>query len=295
MSSNFWGTNTDNIDLERAKNSLITDLKYLMSLGFVESHRSHNTGIGKTIEDLMDVEENNLSVPDYKGCIELKSQRAFTGSMLSLFTKSPSYPSRANNTLRERFGHPTDDSIHNVLHTTIKHSEFNRLYNTWGFKLDIDEENRRLILLIKNLATNEIEDFQPYWNFDDLNPKITEKCSLIAYITADTKTVDDIEYFHFKKVVLLSGLTSEKFFNSIREDLILFDIRIGAYKSGKHIGKSHDHGSGFRVKRANLSRIFDIEEISLDESRDTTNDLDVINDSQKGKRESFIQKKLKDF
>jgi hypothetical protein len=32
---------------------------------------------------------------------------------------------------------------------------------------------------------------------------------------------------------------------------VMFDFRIGAYKSGKMIGKPHDHGSGFRIKKKN--------------------------------------------
>ena len=37
------------------------DFLDVKSKGFVESHRKHNTGIGKTFEDLVGVEENNIN------------------------------------------------------------------------------------------------------------------------------------------------------------------------------------------------------------------------------------------
>jgi len=36
----------------------------------------------------------------------------------------------------------------------------------------------------------------------------------------------------------------------------MFDIRIGVYHSGKSAGRTHDHGSGFRIKRENFNEIY---------------------------------------
>ena len=134
MCSNFWASPKKNIDLKKAKESFINDFKKVFLLGYVPSHRKHNTGIGKTFEDLMDIQENNLSTADYKGHIELKAQRALTGSMLTLFTKSPSYPPGANSYLRENYGSLDPKFGFKILHTTIKNSKFNDFKGKWGFK-----------------------------------------------------------------------------------------------------------------------------------------------------------------
>jgi len=63
----------------------------------VRTHRSGNTGIGKTLEDLLGIEENNIPGPD-GAMIELKSSRKSATSMMSLFTKSP-LPKSANTEL----------------------------------------------------------------------------------------------------------------------------------------------------------------------------------------------------
>jgi hypothetical protein len=36
----------------------------------------------------------------------------------------------------------------------------------------------------------------------------------------------------------------------------MYDIRIGSYKTGSNYGKVHDHGSGFRVRKENMSDVF---------------------------------------
>ena len=55
----------------------------IKSKGFVPSKRIHDTGIGKTFEDLMNIVENNVKVADYKGFLELKSKRALSESMVT--------------------------------------------------------------------------------------------------------------------------------------------------------------------------------------------------------------------
>ncbi|GAH74179.1 unnamed protein product [marine sediment metagenome] len=67
---------------------LIHELKAIKEMSFIRTHRSGNTGIGKTIEDLLGIEENNVPGPN-AGMIELKSARRNVSSMLTLFTKSP--------------------------------------------------------------------------------------------------------------------------------------------------------------------------------------------------------------
>ena len=41
----------------------------------------------------------------------------------------------------------------------------------------------------------------------------------------------------------------------------MLDIRIGVYKSGQYFGKTHDHGTGFRIKESDLECLYDIFEL----------------------------------
>ena len=51
-------------------------------MGFVDSRRIHDTEIGKTAEDLLDIVENNKTTADYGGLIELKSHRELSEAMV---------------------------------------------------------------------------------------------------------------------------------------------------------------------------------------------------------------------
>ncbi|OGY92789.1 MAG: hypothetical protein A3H70_00375 [Candidatus Komeilibacteria bacterium RIFCSPLOWO2_02_FULL_48_11] len=64
-------------------------LEEIKKMGFVETHRSGNTGIGKTLEDLLKIKENNIPLPDIGEVAELKSYRKSAQSMMTLFTLEP--------------------------------------------------------------------------------------------------------------------------------------------------------------------------------------------------------------
>ena len=64
-------------------------LRKIKKMGFVKTHRSGNTGIGKTLEDLLGIKENNIPLHDITGVAELKAYRRDAGSMLTLFTLEP--------------------------------------------------------------------------------------------------------------------------------------------------------------------------------------------------------------
>ena len=68
---------------------LVEKLKKIKEQGFIQTNRAGNTGIGKTLEDLLDIPENNIPLPDIEGVAELKAYRRDAGSMLTLFTLEP--------------------------------------------------------------------------------------------------------------------------------------------------------------------------------------------------------------
>jgi len=43
---------------------IIKKLKAIKKMGYIETHRAGNTGIGKTLEDLLSIKENNVPGPN---------------------------------------------------------------------------------------------------------------------------------------------------------------------------------------------------------------------------------------
>src|SRR3989344_8982253 len=135
------------------------DFLVIKNKGFVLSNRSHDTGIGKTFEDLIGIIENNNSLADYGGVLELKSSRELSNSMVTLFTKTPTHPKGVNSILRETYGEPDQKAGGlKTVHSTFSALKFNTFFGKFGFKLQIDEDKRRIYLLVKNLKTDMIEN-----------------------------------------------------------------------------------------------------------------------------------------
>jgi len=85
-------------------------------MGYIKTHRIGDTGIGKTLEDLLGISENNIAGPDFD-IYELKSARKLTSSMLTLFTKVPQ-PKGANKTLLELFGYRARKKLSQISDTS---------------------------------------------------------------------------------------------------------------------------------------------------------------------------------
>ena len=137
---------------------IIQAFKKVKALGWVKSHRSNNTGIGKTFEDYIGVIENNLNEPDLYG-FEIKSHRAESSSFVTLFTKSPSYPSKgANAYLKDRYGSNYPDSQRKKLHTSIFADRYNTYEGKFSFRLMNVADERRIYIGVYTLGEDELID-----------------------------------------------------------------------------------------------------------------------------------------
>jgi hypothetical protein len=73
-----------------SKESLIKELIEISDRGWILNTRCGNSGgIGNTLEDLLEIEENNLPIPNAAEW-ELKTQRKNTSSLITLFHSEPS-------------------------------------------------------------------------------------------------------------------------------------------------------------------------------------------------------------
>ena len=237
------------------------DFLVIKEKGWVASNRTHDTGIGKTFEDLMGIVENNNFLADYKDLLELKSSRELGQAMITLFTDAPTHPKKVNSLLREKYGQKDTEFGIKTIHSTFSAVKFNSFIEKFGFMLEVNEANRKILIKIKDLQNNKIDELEIYYTFEDLKEIIEKKCKYIAYIKAQSKKDGEKEFFKFNKAILLSGLIFEKFIDCVKKGLIVYDIRLGVYRSGKNKGKAHDHGSGFRILKSNISKVFDVKEL----------------------------------
>jgi len=221
---------------------IVKALRELSEKGWIKSNRSHNTGIGKTMEDYLGITENNIALPDF-GVMELKSQRLGTVSMMTLFTKSPE--GITNSEIRKRFGYPDPEFPKvKILHQTISDGKINKM----GFQATINEKQGKLLILKKGKLLG-------YYSLAFLKKKAIEKIGDgLILVRAETKKIQGTEYFHYKDAYVLKEIDPTKFLAHSK-----YDIRLGVYHSGKNAGKPHDHGSAFRLTEKSLTLLFKIQ------------------------------------
>jgi len=236
---------------------IIADFKRIKKLGFVEDRRSNNRdgGIGNTYEDLLGIRENNLTSADYLG-YEIKSKRQVNSSYLSLFCKTPSYPKGANSYLREIYGENKDSNYPEMkkLYASVFGHRYSEIYGKYKMKLEINYPQEKLFLHINDFNLHSLDNV--FWTFNDLK-KASAKIKSLILVLAKERNQNGKRFYHYHKAEIYHKFSFDKLLKSIRNGEIMFDIRIGIRNSGKNKGKTHDHGSGFRIKRENLKNIYE--------------------------------------
>ena len=229
----------------------------IKNLGWIRTHRAGTTGIGKTLEDLLGIDENNIQGPDF-GQYELKSMRKNANSMLTLITKSPDEPAGANTQLRLNYGYSSSayDNDEKVLHSTLSATRFTPIANT-GHSLKVSCTEERINII------NENYEVVASWLIDNLKAVMDRKLSdQFVFVRASSRGTGVNEEFLYEEAYLLDGFNSQSIIDLINEGQIFVDLRIGQYHNGPNRGKTHDHGTGFRIFERSHYLIFKIRRIA---------------------------------
>lgn len=250
------------------KEQLINELRNIKNTGWIKSTRQGNAGgVGNTLEDLLGIEENNLPIPNAAEW-ELKSQRAGTSSLTTLFHMEPS--PRALKFVPQIL----------LLKYGWKHEEAGRKYPTdemsfrqtisgkgrsdRGFMVHINREERKVLIsfdcksvserhsswlksVAKRVNLTELNP-QPYWGFDDLFHKAGTKLINCFYVQAQVKKDKGKEYFLYDKILMLQKFSINKFLIALENNDVLvdFDARTG-----------HNHGTKFRLRQNKLPDLYE--------------------------------------
>lgn len=229
-------------------NDFIQEYTKIKEMGWITTHRSGSTGIGKTLEDLLGIPENNFHEPDF-GEYELKSCRIGSNSMLTMFTQTPQ-PARANSYLRLKYGYSSTAYNNNekVLHSTLTASKFVPIANTGhSLKIICDED------CISISSETGIENV--FWDRKSLKKSFEKKYkNKFIYAKAESRGKGLHEQFLFSEAYEVSGFSYESFISLLEEGKIYIDLRIGQFPDGR----THDHGTGFRIRENDQPLLFKV-------------------------------------
>lgn len=249
------------------KQSLINKLKEIKAMGWIPNARRGNAGgIGNTLEDLLGIEENNLPIPNAAEW-ELKTQRADTTSLTTLFHIEPS-PRAVRfvpQVLLPKYGwsHEEAGKQYPRSEMSFRQTIHGQSRSDRGFMVVINRKQRKILISFdsksvdprhkdwlksvkKRAGLGEL-DPQPYWGFDDLEYKAGTKLPNSFYVQAEVKTERKKEYYHYTKVMMLQKFSFEGFLKALEQGKILvdFDARTG-----------HNHGTKFRMRQDCLPTLY---------------------------------------
>lgn len=249
------------------KETLVAAIQEIRATGWIKSARPGNDGaVGNTLEDLLGIAENNLPIPNAAEW-ELKTQRSNTTSLTTLFHMEPSPIALkfVPQVLLPKYGwahrqagekYPGNEMSFRQTIKATSHSDR-------GFTVLINRSERKIVIsfdpskiadkhsewretVAQRVGLNELE-IQPYWGFDDLFHKVGTKLHNCFFIKADRKKIDQEEFFHYKEIMMLRGLSQDRFIDAIEQGEIYvdFDARTG-----------HNHGTKFRVNQAIIPSLY---------------------------------------
>lgn len=215
---------------------------------WVHSNRSHDTGIGKTLEDLLGIEENNFPGPNGE-TVELKSIRKNSSSMITLFTKSPT-PSESIKNLLEDFGYPSNnDPTKKNLHVDLYGNRVSEIKGVPSLKLSLTPSR----IDIENAEGKKYGG----WSYEILKKSFESKMFRVLLVKADTRGSKGNEEFNYNEAWVLMSFSFERFITLINKGIVKVELRLGIYPKGsKKEGRPHDHGTAFRVLEANIQDCF---------------------------------------
>ncbi|MCK9319572.1 MvaI/BcnI family restriction endonuclease [Methanoculleus sp.] len=220
-------------------------LSKVKKLGFIKSLRNGPTGIGYTLETLLEIKENNISSPDF-GEIELKAQRERHTGMTTLFTFNNKAWKMNPLEAIKKYGSLDKDGRLGMYYTMSMKP------NSAGLFLTVDDTS----ISVRHIDGNIIAT----WQLSEIEKRFEAKVRNVLLVKARVEERDGIEYFLFDRARLLSGGTTQAILkHQFENEHLLVDLRL--HDKGT---MARNHGTGFRVFENNLENLYEkIEEISF--------------------------------
>ena len=236
------------------------------------THQGNDGNQGNTLETLLGVKENNLKIPDL-GEIELKSQKAETKSLLTLFHRDPN-PSASVPKLLKCLGWKHKQAGEKYPSTEMSFRSTTYAHRTSDRGFSIDFTNEKIVFSfnpdkVNKSARDQSGSFNTYgewlndvekrvphyskvlpvfWNIEDLEDVFINKLDHTLMCFVETKRDKGIDFFAIKEAYIYKTFLRDKLKDLFhRGSLVIdFDARTG-----------HNHGTKLRIKREDLGVLFD--------------------------------------
>ena len=227
---------------------LLQKLKNIGQMGWIETMRSGDTGVGYTLETLLGISANSNKTPDYKG-IEIKSGR-FGSVNQTLFSKTPNWTiSRLQSSLeilKTRGRYSVEKSRNQLFHSILGNKP-----NSYGLQLHVDFEVGRLYQFCLE-ADKRIDDV--VWELRALKEALDMKHRQTFWVKTKTRHEGQTESFLYSEAVYTRAPNVDALPLLLQLGEVFVDYTIKETQTGG----AKDQGFLFRMKQSNLKSLFGI-------------------------------------
>ena len=126
----------------------------------------------------------------------------------------------------------------------------------YKISLQIDHFNKKIFLLVYDLHNNLVEK-DAYWEFYTLKKKLYDKIQFLAYVVADSKLVNGVEFFHYSSIKFYKIRDFDTFINLLDHCKISISFKIGGNVVLDYPWQIDNHGTSFSIKVTDLPLLFE--------------------------------------
>jgi hypothetical protein len=238
------------------KYELFKKFSEIRKKGWIESMRNGSTGIGYTLEYLLNIEENSLPIADYNG-IEIKAMRILSKKRIHLFNAEPDgdflFP---NERILKYVGYP---SKKNPNYKVFLSAAYGNGYTNIGYskkvRLFVDRKKEKINFIVVDRKYRKLP-VNVSWSFTFIKSKIEQKIKNLAVIKTEHKFINNKEYFYYKYIEFYEIKSFDTFLKLIEDGTIKVCFKISVFADGIKEGQIDNHGTDFSIKEDDLEKLY---------------------------------------
>ena len=228
----------------------------IQKIGWIKFDKKDCGSIGKTFENLVGINTNELEIPDF-GSIEIKTKSKSKYENINLFNCVPTGPYYHEvERIKDLFGYPDSKlKTFKVLNGEIVCNKLEKIGTKFYFKLNVYRCEKKITLSIYD-REKKIEE-STYWDFDILEEKLNRKLTYLAIVSVDKKCINGFTFFKYINISFYKLKGFNTFIDLLENNIIKIRFRIGIFRDVKRLGKIHDRGTSFSIAEKNIDKLFD--------------------------------------
>lgn len=216
--------------------------------GYIKTQRSGSTGIGYTLESLLQIRENNSPRGDLLG-MEIKAYRERESDSdhrkMNLFLKEPNWLDDLKSADRIRkFGY-IDPEGREAWYQSVTFRT-----NEAGLKLVVKPKTQHVELQRHHIPIAR-------WDYSTLESRLHEKLSEAVFVAAATQGTGSEEQFHFRKVTYCAKPSLKRLLDILKEGDVILELRMHI----KPTGGARNHGTAFRIRKHRLKDLYQVQQV----------------------------------